>query len=183
MEGESPTLNQNLVIGSFLETGFEATLSLKRMFWAFEKSIFYFIFLFLVLSEEVKTLFWKSEKESSRPFKFKIARRMVFRKWFWSDLEIKNECSEHLESKFPVFGKFWVTKLKPIFGMLRQNMKHCLNQNLVIGTFLENCFEASLSSRINIVDVWKQHFLVFCKFLIDEVETIFWESKAKCSNF
>ena len=35
-------LNQNLGIRNFLENGFGATLSSKRMFWAFEKSIFQF---------------------------------------------------------------------------------------------------------------------------------------------
>ena len=40
-------------------------------------------------------------------------------------------------------------------------IKNHFNQNLVIETFLENGFEAILSSRTNV--------LVFCRFLIDEV--------------
>ena len=52
-------------------------------------------------------------------------------------------------------------------------------------------FEATLRSKANVVNlvkcfwsnlelkVWKGHFSVFCKFLSDEVETIFRESEAK----
>ena len=32
------------------------------------------------------------------------------------------------------------------------------------------------------MSVWKGHFSVFCKFLSDEVETVFWESEAKRSK-
>ena len=62
---------------------------------------------------------------------------------------------------------------------MRQDIKNCLNQNLVTGTFLEIGFEDSLSSRPNVVDIWIQIFLVFCKFLIDELDTIFWESEER----
>ena len=41
-------LNQNLVIGSSLKNGFEATLSSKRMVWAFEKGIVQFFANFWV---------------------------------------------------------------------------------------------------------------------------------------
>ena len=117
-------LNQNLVIRTFLENGFGATLSSKTnvMFWAFEKSIFQF------------------------------------------------------------FANFWVTKLKPFSGKVRQSIQNYWNQNLIIGSFLENGFEATLSSKTNVVSVWKEHFSVFCKFLSDEVETIFWEMEARRSK-
>ena len=77
------------------------------------------------------------------------------------------------------FPNFWVTKLKPFSGKVRQSIQNYLNQNLVIGSFLENGFEATLSSKTNVVSVWKVHFAVFCKFLSDEFGTIFWESEAK----
>ena len=80
------------------------------------------------------------------------------------------------------FADFWVMKLKPFYGKVKQSIQSYLNQNLVIGSFLENGFEATLSWKTNVVSVWKEHFSVFCKFLSDEVETIFWESEAKCSK-
>ena len=86
------------------------------------------------------------------------------------------------KSIFQFFASFWVTKLKPFSGKVRQSVQNYLNQNLVIGSFLENGFEATLSSKTNVLSVWKEHFSVFCKFLSDEVETIFWESEAKCSK-
>ena len=111
-------LKQNLVIGSFLENGFEAPWAQKRMFWSFEKSI------------------------------------------------------------FQILGNFWETKLKPFSGKVRQSVQSYLNQNLFRGSFLENSFEATLSSKPNVLSVWKEYFSVFYKYLSDEVETIFWEGEA-----
>ena len=63
-----------------------------------------------------------------------------------------------------------------------QSIQDYSNQNLNIASFLENSFEAASSSKLNVLSVLKEHFSVFCKFLSDEVETIFWESEAKCSK-
>ena len=94
----------------------------KRLFWAFEKSIFH---LFCkCLSDEVETIFW--------------------------------EC------------------------YFRQSVKIYLIQNFGKGSFLENVFEATLSSKMNVLNVWKKHASVFKKFLSGEVENVFWESKAEC---
>ena len=69
------------------------------------------------------------------------------------------------KSIFQFFASFWMTKLKPFSGKVRQSVQDCLNQNLVIGSLLEKGFEATLSSKTNVVSVWKEHFSVFCKFL------------------
>ena len=74
---------------------------------------------------------------------------------------------------FSFFANFWVTKLKPFSGKVRQGVQNCLNHNLVIGSFLENDFEATLSSKTNVLSIWKGHFSVLCKFLRDKVKTIF----------
>ena len=86
------------------------------------------------------------------------------------------------KSIFLFFGNFSLKKLKPFFGKVRQNIQSHLNQSLVIGRFLQNGFEAMLSSKTSVVIVWKGHFLVFWRFLRDEVETIFWEIKRKRSK-
>ena len=54
---------------------------------------------------------------------------------------------------FQFFLKFWLTKLKPFSWKLKQSVQSYLNQNLVIGSFLENGFEATLSSKRNVVSV------------------------------
>ena len=41
---------------------------------------------------------------------------------------------------------FWVMKLKPYSAKVRQSVQNFLNQNLGIRNFLENGFEATLSS-------------------------------------
>ena len=85
-------------------------------------------------------------------------------------------------SIFLCFANFWLTKLKPFSRKVRQSLKNYLTQNLVIGIFLDNGFEATLRSKTMVLRVWKEHFLVSYKFLIDVVETIFWESEAKHQN-
>ena len=86
------------------------------------------------------------------------------------------------KSIFQCFASFWVTKLKPFSGKVRQSVQNYLNQNSVVGNFLENGFEATLSSKANVLSVWKNHIPNFGKFLCDEVETIFKESDAKLSK-
>ena len=80
------------------------------------------------------------------------------------------------------FASVWVTNLKPFSGKVKKSVQSYSNKNFIIGDFVENGFEATLSSKTNLLSVWKRHFSVFCKFLSDEVETIFWESEAKCSR-
>ena len=75
---------------------------------------------------------------------------------------------------FQFFPKFWVRKLKPFSGKLRQSVQSYLNQNLGIVSCLENGFGATLNSNTNIVSVWNGRFSVVWKFLSDEDETIFW---------
>ena len=62
---------------------------------------------------------------------------------------------------FQFFANFWVAKFKPFSGKVRQSFENYLYQNLVIGSFLENGFEGTLSSKTNVLRVWKGHFLVF----------------------
>ena len=85
-------------------------------------------------------------------------------------------------SIFQLFASFLVTKLKLFSGKGRQLVQIYLNQNFGIRTFLENGFGATLSSKANVVSVWKEHFPVFCKYLSEVVETIFRESEAKRSK-
>ena len=115
-------LDQNFVIRSFLENGFEASWSYIPRLCTFEKGIFQF------------------------------------------------------------FTNFWLTKLKPFSGKVRQSVPNYSNQNLVIRSFLENDFEATLSSKRNVLSHWKGHISVFWKVLINKVEIIFWESEAKRSK-
>ena len=84
----------------------------KRMFWAFEKDIFQFLQIF---SDEVETNFQESETEFSRPIKFKVGDRKLSRKLFWSDLEIKNECLEHLEREIFSYLQFLSDEVETIF--------------------------------------------------------------------
>ena len=64
---------------------------------------------------------------------------------------------------------------------MSESVQIYLNQNLVIGSFLEKHFEATLSSKTNVLRVWKECISYFCEFLSDKIEKNFWESEAKPS--
>ena len=68
---------------------------------------------------------------------------------------------------FQFFPNFWVTKLKPVSGKMRQSVQNYFNQNLVIRSLLGNGFQGTLSSKMNIASTWKEPFSVFCKLLND----------------
>ena len=87
--------NQNLVRRSFLENRFAATFRSKTnvlSVWKGNFSVFY-----KFLSNEVETIFWESEAKHSKLFESKFDHRKLLIKWFWSYLELKNECSERLK--------------------------------------------------------------------------------------
>ena len=86
------------------------------------------------------------------------------------------------KSIFQFFANFSVPKYKPCSGKSRQSVKIYVSLNLDIRPFLENGFRATSRSKTIVVSVLKEHFSVSCKFLSDEVETIFWESKSKHSR-
>ena len=82
---------------------------------------------------------------------------------------------------FKILTIFSVTKVKSLPGKVRESVQKCLNENLVEGSIIENVFH-TLTSKVNVVNVWKEHFSVFCWFLSDELEAIFWKSEGKHSK-
>ena len=111
---------------------------------------------------------WAIKLSQDIVFEQPLAQKQVF----WA-LEI---------SILQTLGSFWQTKLKAFSGIVRQSVPDYLSQTLVIGSFLENCFGPTLSSKTNVLSVWKKDFPFFCKFLSDEFETIFCKSEAKSSK-
>ena len=86
------------------------------------------------------------------------------------------------KSIFQLFANFWVTKLKPFSWNVRQTIQNYFNQTLVIGNFLENGFEATLSWKANVLSAYKCHFSVFSKALRDKVPTFFSKPERKRSE-
>ena len=80
------------------------------------------------------------------------------------------------------FASLGETNLESFWGKVKQIVQNYLNHNLVRGSFLEKGFEGTLGSKTNVLSIQKEHFLLFCKFLSDEVENNFWESETKRSK-
>ena len=93
--------NQNYGRRTFLENGFRATLISKANFLSVWKK--HFPVLCKFLSDEIETFFWESEVKCSKLSNSKLSRKNLLSKWFWSNLELKNECSERLKKPFSSF--------------------------------------------------------------------------------
>ena len=52
------------------------------------------------LSDEFETVFWESEAKCSNLFKSKLGHKNLLRKWFWSNLKLKNKCYDRLKKIF-----------------------------------------------------------------------------------
>ena len=93
-------LTHSFFMGSFLENGFKVTLRSKTNILSIWKD--HFSFLCKFLSDEDETTFRESVQKRSNLFKSKFGHRKLLIKMFWTYLELKNKCSEHL--KRPVFN-------------------------------------------------------------------------------
>ena len=63
--------------------------------------------------------------------------------------------------------------------------KNCYFWTLQIFVFYLKVASKSLSvltQKTNVMNLWKWHFSLFCKFLSNEVETLFWNSEVKPSK-
>ena len=156
-------------------------LAQKRMFWAFQKIIFHYFINFSM--DEVETIFGESYTKHSKLFKSTFGHKEHLRKGFWNYLEIKNECCERLKRAFfSYLQTFEWRSGNQCLGKWGKALKAIKIKIWFIGSFLENGFESTLSSKMSVVSAWKEYFSVFCKFFIEEVETIFWESEGKHSK-
>ena len=82
---------------------------------------------------------------------------------------------------FQFFANFWVTKLKPFSGKVRQGLQ---DQLISFKVGHGKLFEKRFRSHLNIKNECSEHLerkssRFFLRFLSDEVKTIFWGSKAK----
>ena len=152
----------------------------KRMFWAFEESIFQFFADFWVT--KLKPFSRKERKSVQDYLNQNLVLGSLLENGFEATLSSKRNVVSVWKGYFSVFCRFLSDKVETILWESEAKHSKLLNQNLVIGSFFENDFEATLSSKTNVVSIWKEHFSVFCKSLSNEVETIFWESKAKRSK-
>ena len=101
---------------------------------------------------------------------------------FEATLSSKTNVLRVRKGHFSVFSKFLSDEVQTYSANERHNVQNYSNQNKVIESLLQTTFEATLSSKANVLSVWKRQFSDFYKFLSDEIETVFWEREAKHSK-
>ena len=170
----SANLQRSLqLVWSIVENGFKVILSSYQIFWAFEKGISH------SNRDEVQIVFQEREAKLSRP----LLMGSILENGLKANFRSYSISRAFQNRIFHFFADFSATKWGK-WGKLSKKSK----------IFKFDGFEATLRSKANVVNlvkcfwsnlelkVWKGHFSVFCKFLSDEVETIFWESEAKRSK-
>ena len=100
--------------------------------------------------KRIETFFWGSKAKSSKLFVLKFGHRKFLEICFEVTLRLNMNGLNVWKWHFPVFCKFLSDKVKPFFGKARQNVKYCLNQNLLIGSLIKNGFKATLRSKTNV---------------------------------
>ena len=145
------------------------------MLWAIEKGIFQFFAHFWVT--KLKQFPGKVNQNAQNYLNQNSVIGSFLKNGFEATLSSNTNLLSFWEGHFSVVCKLLSDEVGPLFGKVRKSVQNYLNQNLVIGSFLENGFKATLSSKTNVLSVSKGHFSVFCKVLSDEVETVFWENE------
>ena len=127
----------------------------------------------LKLPEGVKWMFWefncdaeKTRQSLQNGLNLNSAKESILGIGFGAILSSKT----FEKDIFNFFAHFWATKLKPFPGKVRQSVKDCLNESLIIENFWKTCYETTLRSKANVLSVLKWHFSIFCKF---------WKTKLK----
>ena len=158
-----------MVTGSFLENGLELEpWTQKRIFWAFETR--YFSVFCNFSSDEVETIFWENEAKHSKYLNQNLVIRSFLENGFEATLSSITNVLSVWKGYFSVFCNFLSNEV----GKVRQIIKNYVNQNLVIGSFLENGLEFETWTQKQIFWAFEtRHFSVFCNFSSDAVETIF----------
>ena len=159
-----------------LENGFVATLRSKLNVvnnWNCHFSVFY-----KFLGSKVETVFSQSDKSVQYCSNQNSVVGSIFKNGFEATSSSTTNAMNVRECYFLVFCKFLSNEV----GKVGQTINNCLNQNSVIKSFLENGFEVTLSSKTNVLRIWKRHFSVLCKFFSDKVENVTWESEGKRSK-
>ena len=139
----------------------------KRMFWAFEKGIFQFFANFWVTKLKPFSGKFRQSVQSD------LYQNLVIGNFLENDFETilssKMSFVSVWKDHFLAFWKFLSGKVETIFWKSYAKRSKLLNQNLVVGSFLENDFEGTFKSKRSIASLWKKHFSVFWNFLSDKV--------------
>ena len=152
-------LNQNWVIGSFLENGFEAALSSETNVLSVWKRHFSVFVNSWVM--KLKPFSGKARQSLQDQLNSKLVIVSFIGNGFEVTMSWKTNVLRVWNGHFSVFCNIWVRKLKPFSRKVRQNVQNYLNQNLVIGSFLENGFATTLSPKANVLSVLKRAFFNF----------------------
>ena len=162
-------LNRNLIRGSFLENMLKATLTSKANVLSVWKG--YFLFFYKFLSDEVETVFSEKEAKHLIIFKSKFGHRKLLRKWFWSYLDLKNECSEHLKWSFFSFLQIFEWWGQIIFQESKAKLSKLFKSKFGHSKVLRKCFWSYIELKNKCSQYLKRTFFSFF--------TNFWVTKLK----
>ena len=144
----------------------------EPILWPFENSI-QFLVRCKFLIDEVETISWESEAKYPKLFKSKLGHRKLLRKWFWSCVELRSECSERLKKTFFSFCKFLSDEVETVFWESEtepsRSIKFKVGHSKLYRKWLWSYHELKNECFARL----KWTFFSFLQYLSEEVETIF----------
>ena len=130
-----------------------------------------------LLSYELETVFW-TVKQSVEKY---LNQKLIIGSLLESDSQAiwssKMNVLRVWKVYFSVFCKFLNDEVKTVIWEGGAKHLKLSKSNFGDKNFLQNGFEVALSLKTNFLSLSKSLFWVFCKFLSDEVKTVFWESE------
>ena len=142
-------------IKAFLENGFGAKTKVVSI-WKQGFSVFC-----KFLSDEVETILGKDTQSVQNYLNQNMGIRTFLENGFRATLSSNSIVGGVWKKFLQLFVSFWVTKFKLFSGKLRQRVQDYLNQCLVIWSFLQNAFGATLSSKTNVLIARKKALFSF----------------------
>lgn len=131
-------LNQKFVIGSTLESGFEATSNWKtNVLSVWNQGFLFFANLLVTLI----VLFGKASQNHLNYLNQQFAMGAIFENGFEVHCSEKRMFWKFENENFGYFARFWVTRFNVFLGRENQN---CGNENFVLVTISQYCYEAAL---------------------------------------
>ena len=134
----------------------------KRMIWAFEKSIFQIFVNFWV--PKLKAFSGKVRQSVRNYLNQNLVKESFLENGFAATLSSKTNVLSVWIAHFSVFCKFLSEEVETVCWESEAKRSKLFKSKSGYKKLHRKCFCSYLRSKMNVLNVWKLHFSVFCRF-------------------
>ena len=114
--------------------------------------------------------------------RFLRKQHRVIKEWFWSYFGSKTNVLSLGKWYVSLFRKFLSGEVEIIFWENQAKHSNLFKFKVSHRNHFKKWFQATLKLKMYVLNIGQWHFSLFCKFLINKVEVVFWEVEAERSN-